>query len=107
MHFFEPRSIEFFYSFVWVYYRDSLTSKVGQSFIKLYQNGAAQPNLGAKSVAKYGISLPSVGEQTRLVEKIRVEIGQVEQLRAIYRNKFTALDELKQSILQKAFKGEL
>jgi type I restriction enzyme, S subunit len=84
-----------------------LTSNVGKSFIKLYQNGAAQPNLGAKSVAKYGISLPSVDEQIRLVEKIRVEIGQVEQLRAIYRNKLADLDELKQSILQKAFTGQL
>ena len=45
-----------------------LTSAVGKSLIKLYDNGAAQPNLGAKSVAKYELSLPPIVEQKAVVE---------------------------------------
>ena len=84
-----------------------LTSSVGQRLIKLYDNGAAQPNLGAKSVAKYTISLPKLAEQKVIVQKFAALATETQRLETIYRQKLAALNELKQSILQKAFTGEL
>lgn len=84
-----------------------LTSSVGQRLIKLYDNGAAQPNLGAKSVAKYTISLPKLAEQKVIIQKLAALAAETHRLEAIYRQKIAALNELKQSILQKAFTGEL
>ena len=84
-----------------------LTSPFGQGLIKLYDNGAAQPNLGAKSVAKYTIYLPSTTQQQAIVEKLDALSEETKALEAIYERKQSALAELKQSLLQKAFKGEL
>ena len=84
-----------------------LTSLVGQRLIKLYDNGAAQPNLGAKSVAKYIIYLPNFAEQKVIVKKLVALAVKTKRLETIYRQKIAALKELKQSILQKAFTGEL
>jgi len=84
-----------------------LTSSVGQRLIKLYDNGAAQPNLGAKSVAKYIIFLPKLTEQQVIVQKLAALAAETQRLESIYRQKIAALKELKQSILQKAFTGEL
>jgi type I restriction enzyme S subunit len=84
-----------------------LTSLVGQRLIKLYDNGAAQPNLGARSVAKYIIYLPNFVEQKVIVQKLLDLSNETQRLENIYRQKLAALKELKQSILQKAFMGEL
>lgn len=84
-----------------------LTSPLGQGLIKGYENGAAQPNLGAKSVAKYPISLPPIAEQKRLVAKLNDLHEETQRLESIYQQKLAALDELKQSLLHQAFNGEL
>jgi type I restriction enzyme S subunit len=84
-----------------------LTSSVGKKLIKLYDNGAAQPNLGAKSVAKYTLALPTLAEQKVIVEKLAAIAEEAQRLEVIYQQKLAALNELKQSILQKAFSGEL
>jgi type I restriction enzyme S subunit len=84
-----------------------LISSVGQKQIKLYDNGAAQPNLGAKSVAKYFIYLPNLAEQKVIVKNISSLAVETQKLETIYRQKLAALNELKQSILQKAFTGQL
>ncbi len=84
-----------------------LTSPAGKRLIKTYENGAAQPNLGAKSVAKYTISLPEIHRQKTLVERIDKLAVETQQLESIYQRKMAALDELKQSLLQQAFSGQL
>ena len=84
-----------------------LTSSRGKGLIKLYDNGAAQPNLGAKSVAKYTITLPKISEQKAIVHNLTSLATEAQRLEAIYKQKLTILTELKQSILQKAFTGEL
>lgn len=84
-----------------------LTSPHGQGLIKLYDNGAAQPNLGAKSVAKYIISLPKLTEQKLVVQQLDALRTETQRLESIYQQKLTALDELKKSLLDQAFRGEL
>ena len=84
-----------------------LTSPLGQGLIKLYDNGAAQPNLGAKSVAKYKISLPSLAEQRAIVSRLTDLDEETQRLESIYRQKLAALDALKKSLLDQAFTGLL
>jgi type I restriction enzyme, S subunit len=84
-----------------------LTSPVGQGLIRGYENGAAQPNLGAKSVAKYRIPTPSPAEQQCFVKLLDDVSGETSRLTGIYKQKLTALDALKASLLHQAFTGQL
>jgi type I restriction enzyme, S subunit len=84
-----------------------LTSSLGQGLIKLYYNGAAQPNLGAKSVAKYTISLPKLAEQEVIVQKLAALTAETQRLARLYERKLAALKALKKSLLHQAFTGQL
>jgi type I restriction enzyme S subunit len=84
-----------------------LTSPVGQSRIKLYVNGAAQPNLGAKSVAKYKLTLPKPDEHKTIVQKLDGLRAETQRLEALYLQKLAVLTALKKSLLHQAFNGEL
>jgi type I restriction enzyme S subunit len=84
-----------------------LISSPAKKQIKLYDNGAAQPNLGAKSVAKYIIYFPDFSEQKNIVKKLDHLAEETKRLKAIYQRKLEEIAELKQSILEKAFTGQL
>lgn len=53
------------------------------------------------------IALPSLEEQQRIVATLDSLLSETQQLETLYQKKIAALDELKKSILQKAFRGEL
>ncbi|NEQ32468.1 MAG: hypothetical protein F6K04_15940 [Leptolyngbya sp. SIO4C5] len=53
------------------------------------------------------VALPKLAIQKELVEKIDAFEAETQRLEAIYQQKLAALNELKQSILQRAFSGEL
>ena len=53
------------------------------------------------------VSLPPFKKQKLLVSDIEKLSTETQSLEVIYQKKLTALNELKQSILQKAFTGEL
>jgi type I restriction enzyme S subunit len=73
-----------------------------------FGNGAAQPNLSAGSLKKFIIPLPrSKEEQLSIVQQLASVKEQTQRLETLYQKKIAALDELKKSILQKAFQGEL
>jgi type I restriction enzyme S subunit len=84
-----------------------LISPPGQRTIELYQNGAAQPNLGAKSVAKYQLLLPKLEEQRVLVKSIAAIAEATQRLESLYQQKLAALDALRKSLLHQAFSGQL
>lgn len=68
---------------------------------------AAQPFLNMTQIKTFPFPLPPIEEQNEIIlilERLSTEIQQVE---TIYEQKILALDELKKSILQKAFAGEL
>lgn len=69
--------------------------------------GAAQKHFNITTAKKVFIPFPCLTEQNCLVTKIDELAIETQRLEAIYRQKLTALNELKQSILQKAFTGEL
>ena len=84
-----------------------LTSPPGQGLIKGYENGAAQPNLGARSVAKYPISLPPLTEQKQIVAKLHSLSEETQRLASLSDRKLAALEALKKSLLHQAFTGRL
>ena len=53
------------------------------------------------------VPVPAVIEQEKLIKKIDALQNETQHLETIYQKKLAALAELKQSILQKAFTGEL
>lgn len=67
----------------------------------------ARANLSLGFFRSLKVLLPNLVEQRRVIDKLDILSAQVQHLESIYRQKLTALSELKQSILQKAFTGEL
>ncbi len=70
-------------------------------------NGTTIPQINNYSFQNLRIKYPSLPEQQKIVEKLDALQEQTKQLEAIYTQKIKECDELKQSILQKAFRGEL
>ncbi len=67
----------------------------------------ARANLSLSFFRELQIPLPSLEEQQFIVFKMDELAAETQRLETIYRQKIAALNELKQSILQKAFTGEL
>ena len=67
----------------------------------------ARANLSLTFFRELQIPLPSLDEQQSIVFKIDELHTETQRLEVIYRRKLAALTELKQSILRKAFTGEL
>lgn len=64
-------------------------------------------NLSNKALSNLRVSIPDVKEQNKIVDRI-VELREsCQEIESIYQQKLAALAELKQSLLQKAFSGEL
>ncbi len=75
---------------------------------KMVMTGA----VGHKRVSKefienYFISFPKVNAQLKIIEKLEILKKQTEVLESQYEKELDSLDDLKKSILQKAFNGEL
>ncbi len=69
--------------------------------------GGAQPNISQVKIKNTLIPLPPLSEQKQIVQKLEALSAETKKLETIYNQKVVALQELKKSILQKAFKGEL
>lgn len=85
-----------------------LLTDIGQKQIKERCKGAATQTITKDSVRSIKIYLPdSTEEQQKIVAQLDELQEQIKKLEQIYEQKIKDLDELKQSILQKAFNGEL
>ena len=82
-------------------------SPIGQRSLLGMTTGSAQGVINTKSVAQLKIPLPNKEQQLNIVDSIDCLRMQAEQLEDICVNKIKSLDELKKSLLQKAFSGEL
>jgi type I restriction enzyme S subunit len=71
------------------------------------RRGVRQKNLNQSKIKGIPIRLPSLSEQNQVVEELRLIRRSTDDLAVIYTQKLNDLDELKKSILQKAFSGEL
>lgn len=68
---------------------------------------AGMPKVNRNHLFQYTTALPDMAEQKRLVEQLDAIEAESKQLESIYQQKLTALNELKQSLLQQAFSGRL
>ena len=75
--------------------------------MQLEANGTTQKFVSLKYLRNFMVPVPSLSEQQKIVEKLDVLQEQTKKLEQIYTQKIKECDELKQSILQKAFRGEL
>lgn len=69
--------------------------------------GATIKNVSLKTMREFLVPLPSTKNQKTIVKKLDTLSEQTKTLEKIYQEKINDLDELKKSILQKAFNGEL
>jgi type I restriction enzyme S subunit len=91
-------------------------SIVSQKFVELYLNsikldtfvsGMAQPKLNQTMLNKIPIPFPSIKEQEKLVNSSAALSNEIKKLETIYEQKLKNFEELRKSILQRAFNGEL
>ncbi|ADI30169.1 restriction endonuclease subunit S [Methylotenera versatilis] len=66
-----------------------------------------QANINGKKLKGYPIPVPSLSEQESIVMKMDALKIETQRLEALYQRKIKLLDELKKSLLQQAFAGEL
>lgn len=76
-------------------------------FLKAKGKGSAQDNINMGTFEAQTFPFPSIDKQEIIVAKLDFFSTETQRLETIYRQKIAALNELKQSILQKAFTGEL
>jgi len=70
-------------------------------------SGSTFPNVSASVLKKIVIPFPPKQQRGLVIEKIETLGSKTQQLETIYQQKLSTLAELKQSILQKVFTGEL
>lgn len=81
-----------------------------QSFkvrIQALGKGSAQANINMGTFENELFPFPPISEQKVIVEKLNQLSAETKKLEAIYKQKINDLEELKKSVLQKAFAGEL
>lgn len=89
----------------YVYYY--FNSQLNQKYIKLYDNGTAQPNLSSTSLTKFVIPLPPLVEQYRIVEKIEELFSELDKAQESLLNAQKQLEIYRQVVLKHAFEGKL
>lgn len=87
-----------------------------QRFMEFYLNsislepfvsGMAQPKLNQKSLNSIPVPAPPLDQPKAIVQKLDALATETRRLEAIYQRKLAALAGLKQSLLQRAFAGQL
>ena len=84
-----------------------MMSSYFQNLIKLNATGAAAVGIKGSKLRSLPLPYPSIAEQQAIVKKLDALSSETKKLEAIYQKKIHDLEELKKSILQKAFNGEL
>lgn len=99
-----PKSLEKLTTdFLFIY----LQSPIFQNVIKATMNGAAMPAISFGLIEEIPFPLPPIKDQETIVRQLDALRAETQKLEAVYGQKIANLEELKKSILQKAFAGEL
>jgi type I restriction enzyme S subunit len=84
-----------------------LTTNGVSKYVLAHVNTLMQPNLSINDLKNMLVPCPPLKEQQTIVTKLDALSTETKRLEAIYQQKLVDLEELKKSVLQKAFNGEL
>jgi type I restriction enzyme, S subunit len=84
------------------YFWQSKTSE-----LRAINQGAAQPNLNTNLIQEIAFPFCSVSEQKQLIEEVESRFSVIDQLEQTITSALQQAESLRQSILQKAFAGQL
>ena len=85
----------------------SLTSPIGQQQMGLSTTAITQPNINAKSIRNINIFFPELVEQAEIVRRVEQLFAYADTIEKQVNNALARVNNLTQSILAKAFRGEL
>lgn len=71
------------------------------------QTGIGVPHISGQQIKDFSLLKPPIAEQAKIADQLDSLSAETQRLEAIYQQKLAALDELKKSLLHKAFNGEL
>ena len=78
-----------------------------KTLIQSKGKGSAQANINMGTFENQKFPFPSVLEQRKLIQKLDQLSEQTKKLETLYKRKLECIEELKKSILNKAFSGEI
>ena len=84
-----------------------LSSPYFLNYAQKEATGATIKNVSLKTMREFLVPIPSIKEQQTIVQKLDALSAETKKLEAIYQQKLNDLEELKKSVLQKAFSGSL
>ena len=82
-------------------------SPVGQSLLIGGTTAVAQPNVNATTISQFEVPVPPLLEQIEIVKRVETLFKLADQIQTRYEKGKQFVDKLTQSILAKAFRGEL
>lgn len=89
------------YLFYWIT-KKSIVKRIDETW-----TGARMPRANMTQVLEFEIPLPPLSKQQEIVSTLGKLRDDTELVKTIYTKKLQALDELRNSVLEKAFRGEL
>lgn len=84
-----------------------LTTSGVAKYVLEHVNTLMQPNLSINDLKNMPVPCPPLKDQQTIVRQLDALRAETQKLEAVYQKKIADLEELKKSILQKAFAGEL
>lgn len=84
-----------------------LLSPEAQAAIHAEKVDVARANISLSNIKEFPVLVPSLAEQQRIVAEVERRLSIIEELEAAVEANLTRADRLRQSILQRAFSGEL
>ena len=84
-----------------------LTSPIGKMHLGLGTTSVAQPNINAQTIKSIELKLPPYVEQQEIIRRVESLFTMADTVEKQYKDAKAKTDRLTQSILSKAFRGEL
>jgi len=82
-------------------------SKLFERYVLSIQTGLGVPHISGKQIKDFGFSKPDIQDQHKIVGMLNLLADLTARLTEVYQRKLLSIDDLKKSLLQKAFSGEL
>ncbi|OGR23705.1 MAG: hypothetical protein A2277_08290 [Desulfobacterales bacterium RIFOXYA12_FULL_46_15] len=90
------------YIYLWM-----VSSNAGRAQLEEYAYGAGKPGLNLQNIRDVKLNLPPLSEQKEIVRQVDRLFALADKLEAHYQKAKSRIDKLSQSVLAKAFRGEL